>query len=150
MAVTFIDYQNNKGFYIHENYIQLAFMYIYPEMQKPQYNFTNKPDLLYDCESIINGIRSGYLVLSWDDYLVGNTDEQLMIQLLQNVVSHLQTKGAYISLSELQGMTTEDDHWLRVMDKKFPTAELIKIFIALIQMLQGTWTSTNYDMKINW
>jgi hypothetical protein len=150
MAVTFIEYQNNKGFYIHEDYIQLVFMYIYPEMQKSQYNFTNKVDLLYDCKSIVNGIRSGYLGLTWHNYLTGSADEQLMIQLLQNVVSILQTKGEYISVSELQSLPTEDSHWLRLMDKNFPVNELIKIFNALTEMLQGTWTSLNYDMTIDW
>ena len=104
MAVTFIEYQNNKGFYIHEDFMQLAFFYIYEEMRKPNYQFSHKSDLLYDCEAIINGHRSSYLVLNWDDFLVNTPDVQLMIELLENAVMFLQKKGSYISVSELQNM----------------------------------------------
>ena len=150
MAVTFIEYQNNKGFYIHEDFMQLAFFYIYEEMRKPNYQFSHKSDLLYDCEAIINGRRSSYLVLNWNDFLVNTPDVQLMIELLENAVMFLQKKGSYISVSELQNMPTQDEHWLMIMDREFPVNELIKIFAALIEMLHGKWTSTNYDMKISW
>lgn len=42
MATTFLDYKNDKGFYIHETYAQLVFQFIYHELQKSQYTLINK------------------------------------------------------------------------------------------------------------
>lgn len=150
MADCKLVYKNNKGFWIHETYAQLIFQLIYVELQKTQYLFANKEDLLYDCEATINGWFNGYIGLSWEDEILNQTDEQTMILLLQNIITYLQTKGKYITISELKAMPTQDEHWKSVMDRDFPVSELIRIFNALIQMLQNTWESTNYDMKINW
>jgi len=150
MSQTKIEYEGGKGFWINEVFVQLAFHFIYDEMLKPSYVFTNKPDLLYDCLAIINGHRSGVLVLNWDDDLEGAEDEQQMILLLTNVVATLRSKGAYIPAAELQAMPTEDAHWLRVMDKDFPVAELVRICEALIQLLRRSWEGENDAMEIVW
>ena len=151
MARTFIDYKDNKGFEINEAYIQLAFCYIYQEARKSQYIFSNKDDLMYDFETSINGLRQGYLVLNWDEDLANQSDEQRMLQVLQNVKITLQSKGSYISVAELQAIPTEDDDFKVLFSRKpFPATELIKIIDALIKMLQGTWDSTNYSMDINY
>ncbi|NOT94322.1 hypothetical protein [Ferruginibacter sp.] len=150
MATTFIDYKEDKGFYIHELFMQLAFLYIYEELKKQEYNFIKKADLLYDCKSKIDGIHSSYFVLSWDDNLVGSDDEQQMIELLKNVINNLQAKGEFISVAEMQEMPTEDGHFKSVMDAPFPVSELLRIFNALIEMLGGKWDSTNYGMDIKW
>lgn len=150
MADCKLDYNNDKGFWIHETYAQLIFQLIYTELQKTQYSFDNKLDILGDLEDKVNGYRNGYIVLGWEDDLLNQTEEQTMILLLQNIITYLQTKGKYITISELKAMPTQDEHWKAVMDRDFPVSELIRIFNVLIQMLQGTWESTNYDMKINW
>lgn len=151
MARTFIDYKEGKGFEINEVYIQLAFCYIYQEAKKAYYNFSNKDDLMYDFETSINGLRHGYLVLNWDDDLVNQSDEQTMLQVLENVKITLQNKGSFISVAELQTIPTEDKDFKRFYGRyPFPISELIKIIDALIQMLQGTWESTNYNMDINY
>ncbi|MDH1881208.1 hypothetical protein ACTS9T_13025 [Empedobacter falsenii] len=147
MARTFIDYKEGKGFEINEVYIQLAFCYIYQEAKKSQYIFSNKQEILESLQDDING----YLVLMWHDDLVNQSDEQTMLQVLQNVKTALQSKGAYISVAELQTIPTEDKDFKRFYGRyPFPTSELIKVIDALIQMLQGTWESTNYNMDINY
>ena len=147
MARTFIDYKEGKGFEINEVYIQLAFCYIYQEAKKSQYIFSNKQEVLESLQDDING----YLVLMWHDDLVNQSDEQTMLQVLQNVKTALQSKGAYISVAELQTIPTEDKDFKRFYGRyPFPTSELIKVIDALIQMLQGTWESTNYNMDINY
>lgn len=152
MARTFIDYKEGKGFEINEAFIQLAFSYIFQEVKKNQYNFSNKQDLLGDFEDKINGYRNGYLILGWDEEVItSQTEEQMMLQVLQNVKTTLQGKGNYISVSELQSIPTEDEDFKILYSRKpFPTAELIKIIDALIKMLQGNWDSTNYSMDINY
>ncbi|WP_454881426.1 hypothetical protein [Sphingobacterium detergens] len=151
MARTFIDYKENKGFEINESYMQLAFCYIYQEAKKSHYIFSNRENLFYDFEASINGHRYGYFVLNWDEELVSNIDEQIMLQVLQNVKTALQVKGTYISVAELQSIPTEDKDFKRLFSRKpFPTVELVKIVDALIKMLEGTWDSTNYNMEINY
>jgi hypothetical protein len=151
MATTFIDYQNNKGFYIAETFMQLAWHYVLQEIIKPQYSFANKEDLVEDFQQDIDGIHAGYLVLSWDDYLESPSEEQTMIQVLQNVKTTLQNKGAFISVEEQNTISTEDNTFSYILGvKPFPTAEIIRVIDALIQMLQGTWESTNYNMDLNW
>ena len=151
MARTFIKYKEDKGFEINEAYVQLAFSYIYQEMKKTQYSFSNKQEILESLEDDINGYTYGYLVLMWHDDLVNQSDEQTMLQVLQNVKTALQSKGAYISVAELQTIPTEDKDFKRFYGRyPFPTSELIKVIDALIQMLQGTWESTNYNMDINY
>ncbi len=151
MATAFIEYQNGKGFNIAEDYMQLMIYYIHEELKKPQYIFENKNLINIDNESIINGYQSSYLTLGWDDMFINSTEEQTMIQVLQNVKTNLQNKGEWISVDELQAIPTEDEYIKGLYSRKpFPTTELIKIIDSLIQMLQGTWTSDNYNMKINY
>ena len=152
MATTKIRYKEEKGFWISEAFIQLAFCYIFQEAKKSQYNFSNKQDLLGDFEDKINGYRNGYLILGWDEEVIASqTEEQTMLQVLQNVKVALQSKGSYISVAELQSIPTEDEDFKILYSRKpFPTAELIKIIDALVKMLQGTWDSTNYSMDINY
>lgn len=150
MATTFIDYKEDKGFYIAEIFMQLTWHYVNQEIVKNQYSFTNKAKILRKLHSGINGFNTGYLVLSWDTSLANTTEEQTMVQVLQNVKSTVQSKGAYITVEELQAIPTEDEDFKIFYRDPFPTAELIKILDALIQMLQGTWTSTNFGMKISY
>lgn len=150
MATTFIDYKDHKGFYIAEIFMQLTWHYVNQEIVKNQYSFTNKQKLLWNLHSGINGFDAGYLVLTWDTSLANTTEEQIMVQVLQNVKITLQSKGAYITVEELQAIPTEDEDFKIFYRDPFPTAELVKILDALIQMLQGTWTSTDYNMEINY
>lgn len=151
MATTFIDYKDKKGFYISESFMQLAIFYISEELKKSQYTFVNKTDLLDTLDSSIKGYDKGFLVLLWDEELVGTDDEQTMIQVLQNVKASLLSKGNMISLAELKSIPTDDPDFERLFSSKpFPTSELIKIMDALIQMLNGSWTSTNLYMDINY
>lgn len=149
MSDTRIIYKNNKGFWIDEAFMQLVFYYIFNEINKPQYNVTDKPNLLEYMSICINGYVSPSL--GWVSHLTTKTEEQTMIQVLQNVKTTLQNKGAFISIQEQKTIQTED-HTLEYMlgKKPFPTTELIKVIDALIQMLQGTWESTNYNMDLNW
>jgi hypothetical protein len=130
--------------------MQLLIHYINEELKKSQHIFTNKNRFLRENKNIINGMYAGYFAIIWDRIIVNSTEEQTMIQILQTVKTVIQNKGAFISVSELQGIPTSDGDFKIFYRKPFPTAELIKILDALIQMLQGTWTSTNFDMEINY
>jgi len=152
MARTFLQYKDEKGFEINEAFVQLAIYYIYTEAKKAQYVFSNKQELLEDFEDKINGIQNGCMVLAWyNDVITSSTEEQAMLQVLQNVKITLQSKGAYISVAELQAISTKDEDFKRLYSRKpFPTAELNKIIVALIKMLKGTWDLVNYSMNINY
>lgn len=151
MATTFIDYKSNNGFYINESFIQLASFYISQELKKTQYIFADKGELLDSFNSIINGFHNGYIVLSWDGELQNSTDEHTIIQVLQNVKTNMISKGAFISLVELKSILTKDPDFKRLYSKNpFPTSEMIKIIDTLIQLLNGTWQSTNYYLDINY
>ena len=149
-AKTLIKYKN-KGFWINENFMQLLFNYLYKEAQKSQYMFLDKQDLLDDLNEGVKGWYKGYFALSWEEILKTSSDEQNLIQLLQNVKIVLQNKSSNISVTELQSINAEDDTFKYLFSRKpFPTSELIKILDALIKMLQGTWDSTNYNMNIDY
>ncbi len=150
MSTELIDYKN-KGFQISDIYMQLALYYINEELKKNQYIFTNKGYLQRYHESIINGNMAGWFAFLWDEKLSNSSDEQTMLQVLENVKITLQNKGSFISVAELQTIPTEDKDFKRFYGRyPFPISELIKIIDALIQMLQGTWESTNYNMDINY
>lgn len=151
MPETKIDYKDKKGFWIEESFMQLCMYYIYLELQNNQYVFANKTELLEDLNDKLNGLTKGYLVLEWDDILINITEEQTMCSVLNNVKLNLMTHGAYLTVSNLQAIPLEDKDLRKLYSKKpFPVSELIKIVNALIQMLEGTWTSTNYGMDINY
>ena len=150
MSTELIDYKN-KGFQISDIYMQLVLYYINEELKKNQYIFTNKGYLQRYHESIINGNMAGWFAFLWDEKLSNSSDEQTMLQVLENVKITLQNKGSFISVAELQTIPTEDKDFKRFYGRHpFPISELIKIIDALIQMLQGTWESTNYNMDINY
>ncbi len=46
---------------------------------------------------------------------------------------------------------TEDLAFKYILDKKpFPTAELIRVMNALIQMLERIWDHKDYQMELDW
>ena len=151
MADTKITYKENKGFWIHEDFLQLALFYIAQEISKVQYEIPSKQELLDDLNVDIQGYTHGYMCAGLFDYINSTSDEQMMIQVLQNVKTSSKNKGVYISVSELQAIPTDDKDLKYLFSRNpFPTSELIKIIEALIKMLQGTWDSTNYNMEINY
>ncbi|WP_395654557.1 hypothetical protein [Flavobacterium sp.] len=149
MATEFMNYRDDKGFNISDVFMQLVIYYIQEELKKPQYIFSNKNLFIIGHEGIINGYQNGFLALPWKNIIVDINEEQIMIQILQTVKSSLRNKGDFITVSELQSIQTEDEYFKHFYSKKpFPVEELIKIIDALIEMIQGTWTFTNYDMEI--
>ncbi len=150
MGYELIDY-NDKGFCTSDSYMQLALYYINEEFKENQYVFTNKNTILKYHEEVINGYMAGWFAFLWDEYILNTTEEQTMVQVLQNVKITLLNKGSNISISELQAIPTVDEDFKHLYSRKpFPISELIKIIDALIQMLQGTWTADNFDMDINY
>jgi len=149
MADSKMVYKGDKGFWIHESFMQLAFHYIYDELIKTPYDLALKNDLLYSMKFHIDGYSSGSMSLGWSK--MEHSDEQIMLQALSNVIVNLRSKGAYISVSELRQISSDDDDFKILYSRKsFPTAELVKIIDALIEMLQGTWNSNNYSMDIDY
>ncbi len=65
MATAFIQYNRNIVFYIADEYMQLLFHYIKNEIVKPQYNFVNKEDLIFNLTFHIEGYSGGMLTLGW-------------------------------------------------------------------------------------
>jgi hypothetical protein len=151
MATAFMEYKDDKGFNIVEDFMQLMIYYIHEELKKSQYIFVNKNIFEMGHQGIIDGVASSYLTLPWNKILINSSEEETMIRILQTVKTSLQDKGAYISVEELQSIPTNDKDLKRLFSRKpFPTSELIKILDALIKMLQNTWDSTDYDMEINY
>lgn len=151
MATTFIEYKDHKGFWIHESFMQLVFHYIYDEIKKTEYNFTNKNQLLEEIKFQIDGYSCGSVSLGWYGFVENNIEKQSMITALQNIKTYLQSLGAHISITQLQSIPTEDEDFKRLYSRKpFPVSELVKILNALIEMLKGNWNSTNYDMEIDY
>jgi hypothetical protein len=148
MPDTKFTFNDNKGFWIAEHYMQLAYHYIHQELLEPIYDaFSNKQGLILDCELKINGMQFGYFSVMWDEDLSNDADRLLMIQLINQVITNLQAKGDYITVEELKAIPTEDDHWEGIITSKpFPVNDLLKIFNAMIQVLNGTWESSNYNM----
>lgn len=153
MPNTFVTYKDDKGFWLAESFAQLLLYYISEEISKPETILIGKEDLLEEFSMHINGYTKTYMTVGIFEFVNTPAQEQEMIQVLQNVKITLQNKGVYISVEEMQNIPTEDRmfKWL-YSEKPFPTADLIKIIDALIQMLQGTWESTNYNMdgEMNW
>ncbi|MBP9689980.1 MAG: hypothetical protein KBE91_10245, partial [Bacteroidia bacterium] len=106
MNADFIDYRDNKGFYISNIFMQLLIHYINEELKKSQHIFTNKNRFLRENESVISGVCAGYFAITWDSIIVNSIEEQTMVQVLQNVKSTVQSKGAYITVEELQAIPT--------------------------------------------
>ena len=146
MAEAKIVYKDNKGFWIAEDAMELAFQYIYTELKTGNYHFSMMENLLYDCEVVINGWNRSYLTLTWKYDLPNSEDEQEMIFLLENIIVKLQNKGEYISIEELQSFTPEATDWKNFWSKPFRTINLLNIFDALIKTLKGEWDSTNYEV----
>ncbi|WP_316757780.1 hypothetical protein [Pedobacter aquatilis] len=147
---TLIRYKN-KGFWINENFMQLLFNYLYNEIQKNHYIFSEKDNLVDDFKEGAKGWCKGYFALSWEEILKSYSDEQNLINLLQNTKIILQNKESTISVAEIQSIDVEDDTFKYLFSRKpFPTSELLKIIDVLIEMLQGTWNSNNYNMEINY
>lgn len=151
MGQTLVEYEKDKGFWIAETMMQLVLHYILQEMEKPEHLIPNKSDLLEDTKFHINGYSGGHMYFSLFDEINSPADEQVMIQILNNVKTTLQNKGSLISVEELMSIPTDDLTLKYILDKKpFPTAELIRVMDALIQILERTWPHKDYEMDLNW
>ena len=144
-----IDYKG-KGFVTSDLFIQLALFYINEELKNDKYTFSEKNLLLKYNEEVTNGVFAGWFAFFWDSYLLNLRDEQTMIQILENVKSAIRIKGDFISVEELQSIPTKDGDFKLLYRRPFPTTELIRIFIALSEMLKGTWQYENYEMEIEY
>ena len=144
-----IDYKG-KGFVTSDLFIQLALFYINEELKNDKYTFSEKNLLLQYNEEVTNGVFAGWFTFFWDSYLLNLRDEQTMIQILENVKSAIRIKGDFISVEELQSIPTKDGDFKLLYRRPFPTTELIRIFIALSEMLKGTWQYENYEMEIEY
>lgn len=148
MPVSKITYKQNKGFWVEETFMQLVYHYVHEELVNPQYLVTNKSTLLKSIKDRVNGYFIGIMSLGWRNLVETNSEIQTMIQVLENVKTTLKSKGKYISVGELQNISTEDVEFKLYFTSPFPISGLIVILDALIQMLKGTWTSTDYNMQI--
>lgn len=144
-----IDYKGN-GFVTSDLFIQLALFYINEELKNDKYTFSEKNSLLKYNEEVINGVFAGWFAFLWDSYLLNLRDEQTMIQILANVKSSIRIKGDFISVEELQSISTKDGDFKLLNHRPFPVAELIRIFNALSELLQGNWQHENYEMEIEY
>ncbi len=149
MPVSKITFKQNKGFWIEETFMQLVYHYIHEELIKPQYILTNKNRLLKSTKDRINGYFIGSMSLGWRNLIETNSEIQTMTQVLQNTKITLNSKGEYISVGELQNISTEDVEFKLYLSNPFPTSGLIEILNALIQMLNGSWAPTDYNMQID-
>ncbi|MGN7866994.1 hypothetical protein [Chryseobacterium sp. 22458] len=151
MGKTLVEYEKDKGFWISESMMQLVLHYILEEAEKPECSLPDKEDLVMDLKFHINGYSRGYMSVGLFDSIESPADEQLMIQLLNDVKTGLQKKGNLISVEELMKIPTEDLAFKYILDKKpFPTAELIRVMNALIQMLERIWDHKDYQMELDW
>ncbi|MGL6126889.1 hypothetical protein [Chryseobacterium artocarpi] len=139
----------DKGFWLAKCVAQFAMHYIRLELEKPQYLFTQKEDLLEDLSDNINGYCSGYVGLNWDN-VIEPAEEQIMAEVLRNVKHALENKGTEISADELMSISTEDHTLQYIFDQPFPVSEMVRVISILIQMVEGSWDSTNYEMDLKW
>jgi hypothetical protein len=151
MGKTLVEYEKNKGFWISESIMQLVLHYIIEEIEKSELPIPNQSDLLMDLKFHVNGYSRSYMSVGLFDHIDSLADEQIMIQLLNTVKKTLQDKGSLVSVEELMNIPTHDLALKYILDKKpFPTAELIRVIDALIQMLERTWNHQEYQMELNW
>jgi ubiquinone biosynthesis protein Coq4 len=131
--------------------MQLALYYINEELRKNQYVFTDKNSFVQYHDDVVNGRMAGWFAFVWDDFIMNSSEEQTMVQILQIVKTSIQNKGSHISVAELQAIPTQDSDFKVLYSRKpFSTVELIKIIDALIQMLQGTYGYSNYEIDIDY
>lgn len=127
------------SFWIPDLDMQLMLYYIYGEMVKPQYHFTQKTELLRETDFLVQGYAFGELWLGWNKYLTREEDSRTMILLLENVKLHFQNIGAEISAEEIEAIPIDDSHFKMCIDKPYDVSQLITIINALIRMINGTW-----------
>lgn len=139
---------NGCDFWIAENFMQIMYHYIYEELVKPEYIFTDKEKFLYETRFHIDGYSTGIMWLGWITFVKSEAEIQTMIGLLERVKSGL-LKEEYISVEELQAIPSEDTFFKNSHHGPFPTSELLRISNALIELLNGTWAFNNHDLKID-
>jgi len=151
MGKTWVEYEKDKGFWISEPMMQLVLHYIVEEIEKPEHPLPDKSDLLMLLRWDIDGYTRSYMSIRLFDEIESPEDEQMMIQVLRDVKETLSNRGSHISVEELMNIPTRDMTLKYILDKKpFPTAELIRVTDALIQMLERTWDHKDYQMELNW
>ena len=150
MATTFIDYKDDKGFWIAEIYMELTFEYINQALSNTKDEIPFRDDLLFEHEFFSNGYSKGILTLLWNSFLQYDKDnEQIMIGLVEETKQLVASKGKHISTKELNSYEEKKESNV-VWHKPLKTSEIIKILDALILMLKDQWDETSYDMKIDY
>ncbi len=150
MAETKIDYVENKGFWIAEIYMELAYEYILQALNTSglDISFTEdfREDLLFHSE----GLAKGMFVLTWNSFINSKEDEGIIINILEDAKSILEDKGGLIQVVELNNYEVKKEEISSEWPSPMKTSEIIKIMDALIAMFKGEWEETRYGMEIDY
>jgi len=150
MGETKIDYKENKGFWIAEIYMELTYEYILQALNTSVLDIPFieefKEDLLFHTE----GLAKGMFVLTWGSFIKTKDDKQLVISILEETRSLLESKGEIILAFELNEFEIKKEEVASKWPNPIKTFEIIKIIDTLILMFKGEWTKTRYGMEIDY
>jgi len=149
MATTYIDYKEDKGFWIAEIYMELTYEYIKQALEQRIDEIDFKEDLNKDLELFTSGMFKGMLTLTWSTFLKSKHDNK-MISILEDTKTLLQNKGEIITTGELNSYEVKKEEMASIWPKPLKTSEVIKIINILILMFKDEWRETNYAMNIDY
>lgn len=139
---TFIDYEEDKGFWIDEAYMELVFYFIWKTFNRINPDVDFKEKMEWYLESAASSGLYGMLVLGWQDILKTPKEEEEMIEILETTKKDLEVFGEFISIEELTEAASyeKNPEYRSKWSKPLKTEEVIKVIEALITMLKKEWT----------
>jgi hypothetical protein len=105
---TFIDYKDDRGFYIFEPEMELVFYFIQQTFKRLNPDVPFKEDMELFLDAAAKGHLQGMLVLGWDRLLTTSEHESQMIDILEETIKDLNKKKVKL---RLKIWTKRVDRW---------------------------------------
>jgi hypothetical protein len=139
-----------KGFWIPEAFIEVLSQYIceaYEQIGLDEFP-ENLKEIYNECDSNRSGASIGMVNILLDEYIVNESEKNLLFSVFEQTKILLQLKGTELSIADLNSFEDHkvDDYFKSEWHFPIKTQSLIATLNIMEQMLNETWESSNYGV----
>ncbi|MGY0041042.1 hypothetical protein [Pedobacter sp. NJ-S-72] len=145
----YIKYEG-KGFWIPESFIEVLSDFICNTYENLGLNTFSQSlqKIYYECYYNRNGENIGVVNILLDNHISNQTDKNSLINIFEQTKILILSKGIELSIADLNAFENRkaDDYFKSEWRYPIKTQSLVKTIDIMIQLLNGTWQSSNYGV----
>jgi predicted nuclease with RNAse H fold len=154
-STTYIDYEENKGFWIREFKFEIISAFIVDAFK--QIGLENRPEWYLEAFEDFDEIAKGHLqrmmVVLFDQHLAFNKERELeIIEVFELAKKLIQIQGEKLLPEKLNKMQEIKDRPHTIVEWTGPlyTDDMIHVVDIMIKMLKREWHDSNYKVEFKY